>query len=833
MANNPVQIILNDADYVVPPEPKTGGPPKDFFAGRDEEFVKHKAKLAGQIQHTAATLSHTETGGAGYVRVKLRETALAKTHRPIRALLLPDRFPCVGAAGLGELYYFAEASSLTKLIDVVSEAEPYTNWIINKKGEREARPTQIRSEVGAIEELDIPDPTLKRRFDAETAVSWLSDARTGGFYLLELFEDPRFADRRTDAIGGGLVPSLKHLLSDLGSGVVAWQLPDGSGETPIALKLTDSTDGPKLLGSRPTDRAITRIRSDPVWHEAALQRLAKHPSVRRISLPPRLELSDVEGVPIGVGATLPTRSDSVRYPKVGIVDSGLGPALSPWVIGRHDFLDENDVDLEHGSFVGGLVVAANGLNPALPGLEDDGCDLIDMALFPKGQFRETYPNGFADFLEEMDQAIGEAVRDHGLRVINLSINAVLPVAADQYSYFADRLDRIAARQDVIIVNSAGNLSSGDCRAPWPKRPGEAIKYFAGRTESDTIFVPTESHRAVSVGAVNPPGCSVHHENLPTTYTRRGPGLRVGCKPDVAHFGGNDGTGSAGNHGLTSITPDGNALTGCGTSYATPLIAKSLASLDNMIEGDLPAHLLRALLIHNCATPGPLTARGLTNLARQFVGFGVPGPTAEMLVTDDSAITLVFNSRITDDEKRPKILQFDFAWPQTLVDPDSGACRGEATATLVCEPPVDPAFGAEFVRVNLDAALKQRTFPDRKDGTPSYRDQFEQCFLPKTANQPIPEKELINQGLKWWPTKRYRTKIPAAGVGQSSQWRVEVSTVKRAEAKFPIEGIPFTLVMTIRDPEGAQPIFQQLRRQLQAGRVQLEELRTYQRIRAAG
>lgn len=253
----------------------------------------------------------------------------------------------------------------------------------------------------------------------------------------------------------------------------------------------------------------------------------------------------------------------------------------------------------------------------------------------------------------------------------------------------------------------------------------------------------------------------------------------------------------------------------------------------MIEGDLAAYTLRAFLIHNSTAPEPLSARGLTHLSRQFVGFGVPRPTSEMLVTDDNSITLVFNSRIPDDEKRPKVLRFDFEWPASLVDPNSGACLGEATATLVYEPPVDRAYGAEFVRVNLDAKLLQRQLHDRKDGLPSYADRFQQCFLPKTANQPIPEKELIKQGLKWWPTKRYQTKIPKLGVGQSSQWRIEASTLRRSEARFPKEGIPFSLIVTIRDPEGIQPVFQQLRRALQAGRVQLEELRTYQRIRAAG
>ena len=119
------------------------------------------------------------------------------------------------------------------------------------------------------------------------------------------------------------------------------------------------------------------------------------------------------------------------------------------------------------------------------------------------------------------------------------------------------------------------------------------------------------------------------------------------------------------------------------------------------------------------------------------------------------------------------MRFEFDWPQSLVDPSTGACFGEASATLVYEPPVDRAFGAEFVRVNLDAKLQQRHNRPRKDGLPGFNDRFAQSFLPKTANQPVPEKELINQGLKWWPTKRYNARFPESGLGESSQWRIEV------------------------------------------------------------
>ena len=830
MANNPVQIVLNDSDYIKAPEAGRSGPPTDFFPDKDDEFKVHKAKLAKQIEQVALALERSGVAGTGYVRVKLRTEALAKSHRPTRKMLIPQVFPSVGAAGLGELFYMATSANVMALLPVVAEAETYTTWVENAEGKMVARPSPEKSEVGAIAEITIPDPASKRNFDARTAAEWLAQPGTGGTYIVELFEHPIQASKKDGLSREGIANSLNDLVANLGPGIVAWRMPEAGGEVPLALRIEGNDNAPRLSSSKIENDIPDLIDQDPERHELILQRLASHPAVRRISLPLKLVLSSSSNLPSPSASTVPSRTAGVNYPRVGVIDDGLGQSLSSWTIGRHDFLDATEVDEEHGSFVGGLLVGASTLNPTVRGLEPDGCELIDLALFPSTDFKVHFPRGFADFLEEMDQAIGEAKRDHGVRIFNMSINAISPVESDQYSYYASRIDQISQKHDVIIVNSAGNLDWKDRRAPWPKRPIDALRYFAARTEADTIYKPTESFRTVSVGAINPVGCSMHHHGLPTTFSRRGPGLKVGTKPDTAHYGGNDGTGPAGNHGLNSITPDGRQVSDCGTSFSAPLVAKTLSVIENRIEGDLPAHSLRALLLHNCKWPAELGDRRLAQLARQFVGFGVPCLTDDMLTTDDSAITLVFNSTLPDDIRRPKVLRFDFQWPQSLIDATTGACRGEVRATLVYEPPVDRAYGAEFVRINLDAKLQQRQRRNRKDGGPSFRDRFAQGFLPKTAADATSERELIAQGLKWWPTKRYISKIPMNESNESSEWRIEVSALRRAEALFPKEGVPFTLIVTISDPDGIKPIFPQLRRALQSQQVQLHELRTHQRVR---
>jgi len=545
-----------------------------------------------------------------------------------------------------------------------------------------------------------------------------------------------------------------------------------------------------------------------------------------------LEPSTAPSSPTGTPFGIPARVADGTYPKVGVIDTGVCSALGGWVLSRYDFLDQADCDETHGTMVGGILVGARGANGQEVGREADGCDLVDIPLMPKGRFFDTYgPRGFEAFLEELEAAIVEARDVHGVRVFNMSLNITSPVEQNLYSVYAARLDEIQDRQGVVIVNSAGNLDGAEWRAPWPRSPRQAIAALAARTSPDTIYMPCESVRALAVGAINPPN-GAHPEGAPTTYTRRGPGLRVGVKPDLAHYGG---TGDASNPAATALATcglNGSSTQTRGTSFAAPLVAKTIASLDAITGQRLTARSLRAFAIHNAEVPSALSNRSLKDVARQFVGFGQPSDAASMLETDDHSITLVFESRLSIGERRPAILRFPFAWPGSLVDPETLECRGNVRMTLVYDPPVDQAFGTEFVRVNLDAKLRQRQPNDRADGKPSWHDQISQAFLPRTANLTVPERALISHGLKWWPTKRYQANF-ANGVGSSTEWQLQVESIIRAETEFPAEGVPFSLILTIEDPDKMQPIFQEFRRQLVSNRVDLHDIRTAVRLRPRG
>jgi hypothetical protein len=135
-------------------------------------------------------------------------------------------------------------------------------------------------------------------------------------------------------------------------------------------------------------------------------------------------------------------------------------------------------------------------------------------------------------------------------------------------------------------------------------------------------------------------------DTPARYSRRGPGLEVGIKPDIAHYGGSGPMVETDPTGLVSAGLNGTPVHVCGTSFAAPFVSRTLAELDLATEHLLAPRTLRALTLHGSQTPQPLQARGLKDLARQFTGFGKPSAALQMLETADHQITIVFESQLT-------------------------------------------------------------------------------------------------------------------------------------------------------------------------------------------
>jgi hypothetical protein len=813
---NPVQVVLNTRDFFVSPDPGRMGPPKDFFADKDIEFVQHRDRLRKQVAAVSTGFKQSSVS-TGIIKVTLRKEAWAKSYRPERTLFPPKRRPCVGAAKLGELFYMVSEDELRDLDLQISSAEDKTRWRTNKKLKQFTSPTVQRSEVGAVESISVPSASDKRRFTAEQALAWFSDPRTSSAYLVELFGLPRttpsvrllshhsaiIREIQSHAFNAGLsldiypITATENNRTSRSSGI-------------FGMRLLENVDG----SDSQSNRNITE-------HQQLLNFLDHYPYVKRVMLPPIIMKSASTSLSSGsIPPELPTRIPGLKYPKIGIIDGGLSAALGNWIIGRHDLVAPEHCDVSHGTFIGGLLVVGQQVNGPSICPEADGCELVDVAIFPDNNqpvFDTYYPRGISDFIKEISQAVGIAKRDHGVRIFNMSLNLFDAVEENTYGIVASLLDQIADEHRVIFVMSAGNLEANDLRDAWPADPQAALQYLAGRTSPDTVLQPSESSRSIAVGAVNPPSCSPSIEGAPAAYTRRGPGLKVGVKPDLAHFGGAAHV-QAGTSGLHSMAPDQSLCCGTGTSYATPLVAKTIATLESRVDGQLTPEQLISLVIHGSKVPSCLSHPTLAEVARQFVGFGVPSGSDNALFTNNNSITLVFADTLRQNSK----LSFDFVWPRCLVNAEDGSCRGDIKMTLVYRPPLDRNFGSEFVRANVDAFLRQ------EEGT-TYRGRVQQTFLPqKNAGFPH-EHELIVNGLKWWPSKIYAAHF-SQGKGNSSNWRLVVESLLRAGEIFPTQGIPFAVVLSISGTENDQSVFTDMRMYLLARNVQIADIRATTQVR---
>lgn len=829
---SPIQIVVNPQNFQEARDvPSGGGPPHDFFAERDTEFATHKARLQSQAAALASAIAAQPEGGLGFIKVILRRGAWAKSHRPVRSLFRSDRWSIAGGAQLGEMIIEATPTQLKDLSERISTAELETRWR-DIDGKALPNPTRLRSETGAIERLELYGAEDRRRFSRADAISWLSQSRTGGAYLIDLFI-PILPEEQWDALlpaRRALFVSFRDGLRSLGLGVRTTAMLRSGRDAPRFMLRLERSEQPALIPQLTHSGARTPLPapfdSTAERHDRLLAFLDRHPLVRQVRLPGILMHSARRASASTPPNTrrkptlliTPNRNETLNYPVVGVVDGGVSDTLHPWVIGRHGLLAPEHTNESHGTFIAGLLVAANALNGDDVSRDADGVNIVDLNVFPDEHhptaFSDYYPNGLADFFTEVEAAVANARARWGARIFNFSLNVPELVGEDNYSIYAARLDDIAEAHNVIFVISAGNLDTQ--RPEWPSdETGALAAIAAGR--NDGIFVPAESVRNVAIGAINPPHLSNSVPYAPARYTRRGPGLRAGAKPDAVCVGGSGTTCSQLEHGLFSIDPIGTIISGCGTSYAAPLAAKTLAHLDAAIEGEVSRETLHALLLHHAALPEVFAPKSLRPFSRHLVGFGVPMSAVEMLDRGPSEITIVLATRLPPNQQ----IVVPFAWPPSLTSADS-KCRGFARLTLVASPPVDRRFGAELVRVNVDAALQQ----GKLDG--GWNGRAAPVYLPGNPEGHALEADLIEHGLKWNPVKRYE--MNARGGGETSNWRILVKYTTRTNEEVPPEGIPFTAVLTIRDPSGVAPVFQEVQQSLTTTGVRIEDIRTAVRVK---
>lgn len=822
---SPIQVVLNPENFNGDRKKGGGGEYTDFYADRDGEFRAHKQQMQAQLQSVKKTLEESPYSQVGYAKLVLEQSALAKSHRPTKSLFRRDITPVVGAGDLGELYIQVTPSSIDRTLTRIAQAEETTTRKeVKSTGKVVIAPSRAKSEVGAIKEIKPYTTVDKRKFSVTEGLQWLSDSRTGGAYIVELFETPS-PRQEWDLLSPEkvkLFQSFVEGLQEMGQGLIASRLSDNFNGYPLmgvkigtapeqaSVQLTPSAvQTPRKPGS-------TLLNPDVNKHTKLLDFLDKHPLVKRIVLPPIISQTNASTAAGTIKVDLATPAKGKSYPKIAIVDGGVSDAIGPWLEKKFDYIADNDKNTNHGTFIAGLLIAGAQMNTTAVCPEFDGCKIIDIDLLPIDTAFENYFPKPLEFFSALDDAVRVLKAQTGVRIFNFSLNINTHVSAEGYNPAAKLLDKIAEENDVIFIISAGNTNSNDTRPEWSEHPTESLSALAN-ARNDTLKVPSESARNLTIGALNPPNLTHVIPQAPAAYSCRGPGIRIGVKPDLAHFGGSYKKCPTNGHGLHSIAGDGSRIDGCGTSYAAPLVAKTLACLESQIEGDISRETLIALGIHHARLPDVLQKKEYKDLARYLSGFGIPASSAQILSGSDSSITLVFANRLMPDKQ----MSFKFAWPSCLVKDQK--CFGHARMTLVSTPPFDYRYGAEFVRVNLDAYLRQ----EKELGSEKYQGRADPVYLPSSEQSHYFEPDLIKHGLKWSPIKVYERNMQ--GLGPSTNWRLDVDYLTRDEEEIPVQGVPFTVILTISDPKGEAPVFQEMRQFLQAQNVSTADIRTAARI----
>lgn len=845
--HRPVQVFLDTRRFIeIPPTVPRPRAAKDFFQGNDAAFVEHKVRMTSALSGAASAL-RTAKQPAGFLRVRQRSDALAKSHRPMNALFSEAQgFSLVGAEAAGELLFQATPTGLDRLARIVEErAEQTPKKVFNEKTQKtELKVSAYRSELGGIDDLRLHAPEDKVKFSAQQAVEWIRQENAIGGYIVELFR-PDWANGRelTDLLVKALDTGLKELKGGM---IVRPFLPSDKtaafGEPPLALSVlltkraerlvelpfnADGTPAEISESTLPDSFRQPEVDLDVARHHALLTFLAEQSLVRSVDLPPVLETTPASAGHVLGQAVIPAPVADASYPVVGIIDGGVSatPSLAPWKAGDAGHVPAADRDEQHGTFIAGLVSGASMLNPNLTSnLEGTGCKYYDLDLFPRRGLRAKYYSDIEELFDMLDEKVKLAKSQHGVRVFNLSFSFGGRASRFAYSLAADRLDRIARANDVLFVVAAGNARYS--RPAWPQKPSDAIAMLAAYGSSaQDLTSPAEHVLGLTVGAVNADGIDGHVIGLPTTYTCRGPGVGGSPKPELGHFGGAAAQNTM-QTGLVSITPTGNAAHNCGTSYAAPLTAATLATLDHRLEHQAKRETLLALSVHRARRDPALDHKSIRHLAREFVGFGITPPADVILRDEPHSITLVFADRLLSKQ----VLEFPFAWPQSLVTAD-GACRGQVDVTLCYTPPIDPQHRDEAIRVQLEAQVSQERI-DEETGEEKWEGRLaHEPGAAKDENNKS-EQALIRNGLKWSPIKRYHLAMPK-GRGASSNWRLSLESLVRAGEGFPSEGVPFSLVVTICDIEGNERVGEEVRQSLQSRGLVLADITVAHRVRQRG
>lgn len=818
MAENPIQFVVNSNEFITPEEMNRRGSRKDFYAGQNELFSAHKADLLGQLNGIAEMI-RTSRKPVSHVKVKLIRKAWAKSHRPTRQLLTPNHgCEVVGGNHFGEMLVRFGATSPERLMDTIqTKAEEGTRTRINKEGKEVVSPSVIRCEVGVIDRIEPYGAEDRISFDIGQAIELLSSNQAA--LQVELFDDFNLEGSESEDSIHYRNFLYGQLYSDLTKirGLRLYKTNIPHNYSLMTLFLIDSDDS-IVDFRRPLKfqrgEQMQQICSDKGRYEELLIVLAHNELVRTLKLQGSPTIVLNENHPIDSQFMLPAPGDIATQPLVVVADSGISDIFKDWIVKKYDTIPAGYKDIEHGTFISGLLVNGKSINGEHICGEEDGCALVDLCVIPKSEslFKAMYGPSLDPFMEELREGLEQIKKETGARIVNFSATISTGRDINEYTEFAQALDNLAKELDMIFVIAAGNLHDV-VRPAWTNNTEQNLANLES-VKPDIVNSPAESCLNISVAALNATNGGF------ASYSRKGKGLNMMTKPDVVHIGGDGERDLVYGHSLFSLDSGGKVVTNCGTSFSAPLVAKSLASYDKKIAGYTSREVLMALLIHNSVIPPAFNDKRYKPILLDTIGYGQPLPSEFHLTDDDHSFTLVLSDALVLRSR----MVISFNWPQSLVH--DGKCYGDIKLTLVSTPIIDPRFKSEMIRENISVSFGNFSLNDG-----SKTNQLNPLYYNPTRHGKTAHKfewELIDEDMKWNPIKVYEHHINR-GVSGSTLWQLDVSCLSKTAQTIYGNGIPFALILTISDPKGEAPVNAELKYNIQQSNLVIENIQTAARV----
>ena len=763
----PIKLIMPNQG-IERPVPGGGGGGEPFRT----VDAAYRQRLDNQVEAVAQALSpHLWKTRAAPVRVKVIAKAAVKSHRPLR-LFSERTCPIVGVGRVDELFVMATADGLRALRTLITNNDS----------------DKIVKELSSIESIETVTPAWRRSSrEAQEILQRCPRTRQGFMARVKLFDYGQFDEQPL------LVADFLEKCAELGVEVDRRGYATRSWTYAVECRSAQDVE------------ALSRI--------VGVRSISQMPLIRTV----RPQVAINQTLP-----ELPVRAaDQEDIPVVVVVDSGISgrnAALASWVVGRDvQVAPPYDQNKAHGTFVAGLVAYGAQLNPTFAGIDNGPCGVFDLQVIPNDDPArgDTLALMEQDLLVSLEQALTEHANKY--RVWNLSLGTDEVCSLDEFSELANELDNLQERFKVSFVISAGNYR----QLPLLDYPRTGAQQDTGR-----ITAPADSVLGITVGAISHVDFrqSGPKQHQLSAFSRHGAGPNYVIKPDLVHYGGSCTTDGSSVHGIRSLTDTGIGED-LGTSFAAPLVSRTLAQIYHDITPSPSPVLARALLTHHARDPrsGLRVPDGEEN----YLGFGLPATVPYCLECTPHSATLVF-----DDVLRPgNFLEWDhFPYPPSLYR--DGRYFGEIWMTLAFAPARGTRWGTEYCQSHIDAHLG--VYHDTVSRSTGEITRKFRGLVPAEHRNPgmLYEAYQVETLRKWAPVRTYRGDMGERGE-KGNRWRLKLQLLSRHEhAHETARAQPFSLIITIADPLKTAPVYDEMA-QIVRTRFQAENLAVRQRARVRG